>query len=145
MLEVQALARGAPEEIRVAHDLAEAALVADGHPAMGDAVWRDLEHPAESSLGLVATDAGTPVGYLHASVDGGTVARATTLSLVVHPAHRGAGVGHALLSRAVELLAGPPGDPNHLQLWVFGADDCSDRFAADAGFAPERELRQMRV
>jgi mycothiol synthase len=145
MLEVQVLPPGAPDEMRVAHDLAAAALEADGHPAVGDGVWRDLEHPAPSSLGLVATDDGRPVGYLHASVDGGSVARATTLALVVHPAHRDAGVGHALLTRAVELLAGPAGQPNHLQLWVFGANDCTDRFAAGAGFTPERELRQMRV
>src|SRR5689334_21659522 len=119
MLEVQALSPGAPEATRLLHDLADAALAADGHPAVGDAVWRDLDHPAETSLGLVATDDGTPVGFLHASVDGGTVARATTLSLVVHPAHRDVGVGHALLTRAVELLAGPAGTPEHLQLWVF--------------------------
>jgi mycothiol synthase len=145
VVEVRTLAPGEPDETRIAHALADAALAADGHPAVGDAVWRDLEQPAHSGLGLVATVGGVPVGYLHAATDGGTVERATTLSLIVDPASRGAGVGDALVHRAVELLAGPAGTPNHLQLWIFGAGECADRFTADLGFERERELRQMRV
>jgi mycothiol synthase len=145
MVEVHTLAPGGPEELAAAHRLADAALAADGHPSVGDAVWRDLEHPARSGLGLLAIDGGTSVGYLHAAADGGTVERATTISLVVHPAHRGAGVGEALVQRAVESLAGPAGAPNHLQLWIFGAGDGADQFASRVGFTRERELRQMRV
>jgi mycothiol synthase len=145
VVEVRTLATGEPDEARVAHALADAALAADGHPAVGDAVWRDLEHPTPTGLGVVATVDGAPVGYLHAATDGGTVERATTLSLIVDPAHRGAGVGDALVQRAVESLAGRGGPPSRLQLWIFGAGECADRFATDLGFASERELRQMRV
>jgi mycothiol synthase len=145
VVEVRTLAPGEPDEARIAHVLAHAALAADGHPSVGDGVWRDLEHPAHSGLGLVATVDGAPVGYLHAATDGGTVERATTLSLIVDPAHRGTGVGDALVRRAVESLAGPADAPSRLQLWIFGAGECADRFAADLGFERERELRQMRV
>jgi GNAT superfamily N-acetyltransferase len=115
VIEVSTLARGEPDEASIAHTLADAALAVDGHPSVGDAVWRDLEHPADSGLGLVATVGGAAVGYLHAATDGGTVERATTLSLIVDPAHRGAGVGEALVQRAVESLAGRPGAPSRFR------------------------------
>ena len=139
------LSPGAPGTAPLVHRLADAALAADGRPPFGDGVWRDLEHPDPASVGLLAVDDATPVGYLHAATDGGTVTRATTLSLVVHPEHRGTGAGHALLSQAVERLARSDAGPRHLQLWLFGANACADDFAGRAGFVRERELRQMRV
>ena len=147
MVEIRALEPGAPGEGRIVRELAAAALTADGHPPFGDAVWRDLAHPDPAALGLVAVspDGARALGHLHAATDGGTVERSTTLSLVVHPDHRGDGVGHALVARAVDLLGAATNGTRRLQLWLFGADDWADDFARTAGFVRERELRQMRV
>ncbi len=139
----------APEAARLVRDLAAAAEAADGHPPLGDGVWRDMAHPAPTSAGFLALENRVPAGYLHLATDGGTVARATTLSLVVHPAHRNGGkVAGALVERALahRSRTGPdldPAAPGHVLLWLFG--DQPDDFATRAGFTVERELHQMRV
>jgi mycothiol synthase len=147
MLEVRVLQSVAPDEAEAVHDLATAAAAVDGHPPFGDAVWRDLAHPAPASVGLLALADGRPAGYLHVAADGGTVPRATALSLVVDPQHRDDDVVRELLARALAHLRTSGTD--HVQLWVFGAGDPwgarVEAVARAAGFDVERELRQMRV
>jgi mycothiol synthase len=152
MLEVRVLQPVAPGEADIVRALAGEAAAADGHPPFGDAVWRDLSHPAPTSAGFLALTDGAPVGYLHAATDGGTVSRSTTLSLAVDPQHRHEDVASALLERALSFLATAPhpeAGPARAQLWIFGADDAwgagVEAIAREAGFAAERELRQMRI
>ncbi len=127
-------------DVEVVRALAEAAATADGHPSLGDSVWRDLHEPGDDTGLFLAFDGDEPIGALHAMPRPAGLA---TVGVVVHPDHRVAGAGAALLEAAVEFLADL--GARHVVLWAFGADERSDAFAAAEGFAPERELWEMRV
>ena len=61
-----------------------AARAADGHPALGDAVWLDLEHPAPDSAGFLVDDH----AYAHIARSDNAAPRHWTLGLAVAPAAR---------------------------------------------------------
>jgi mycothiol synthase len=116
---------------------------ATGHPALGEAVWRDLADPAPDSAGFLARDAGTALAYVH-------VARSDTFS----PQHWALGMARlpgadaeaatgALLAAAAEHIAARGG--GHVILWVFDPSPSDDAFLAAHGFEPQRDLYQMRV
>jgi len=103
-------------------------------------VWRDLGAPGPHTALVTARANGELVGALHLAPhpNGGS-----TAAVVVHPDHRESGVATRLIDVAVAATA--DGGGGHLVLWAFGADARADAFAASVGFAPERELWQMRV
>ena len=122
------------------HDAAEAA---DGHPSLNEAVWRDLDAGGNPrSAGVLATDGEQTVGYAHVARSDSFSPPHWEVGLVVHPDRRGRGLEAELLEAAVEHVAGEGGGP--VVLWVLGADEDDDAAAA-AGFAPQRDLLQMRV
>lgn len=130
----------APEAVAATRALAEAAEAADGHPSLGDDVWRDLAAPGPQTALVVARDDGEPVGALHLTRHPD---RGSTAAVVVHPDHRESGVATRLVDAAIATPVEDGG--GKLVLWAFGADARADAFAASVGFAPERELWQMRV
>ena len=142
MADVRALSSDAADaETAIARDLADRSERRDEHPALGDAVWRDLAHPAPGSQGFAAFVADEPVGYLRAVRRGGEAT--FDCSMTVHPDHRDddvpglllqAGIAHARARQAT-----------HVSLWVFGADVDTDALALGRGLHIERELWQMRV
>lgn len=148
VVEVRALrpaspdAAGIPDELTLARELARCSERRDEHPALGDAVWRDLAEPAPGSAGFVAVVGGEPVGYLRA-VDRGDDPPAVDLAMTVHPDHRDDAVPGALLD-AGTAHARRVG-AHHVSLWCFGADAGTDALAAGRGLVVERELWQMRV
>lgn len=132
------------DDAAIVRDLADAARRHDGHPPLGDAVWRDLAHPSPDSAVLLASSDGVPVGALHVAPPDNTTTDATvTAGIVVHPDHRGEGVERALVDAACEDAARH--GAARILLWAFGADDRADALAASAGFTQERELQQLRV
>jgi mycothiol synthase len=140
MVDVRMCAPIAPADVSVVRALADASEAADGHPALGDAVWRDLAAPSNATTLLLAHDREAPVGALHLTRrPGGPV----TAAVVVHPDHRESGIARALVDGAVESMAASGG--RHLLLWAFGVDERADAFATSNGFTRERELWQMRV
>lgn len=123
------------------HDAAEAA---DGHPSLNEAVWRDLDaggHPG--SAGVLATDGEHAVGYAHVARSDSFSPPHWEVGLVVHPDRRGTGLEAELLEAAVQHIAAEGGGP--VVLWVPGADENDDEAVTAAGFAPQRDLLQMRV
>ena len=74
--------------------------------------------------------------FLSPGRDGSTV-----LHVVVDPDHRSDDLAGALIVRAVEVA--PPGAALHL--WAMHAGPADDRRAEAHGFAPERDLLQLRV
>jgi mycothiol synthase len=144
MVDVVAHRPPTTDDITTIRTLAAESAATDGHPSFGDTVWRDLAHPTERSLVLLASEGGEAVGALHAAPaendrDGNVV----TVALVVQRAHRGRGTEHLLVDAALTELTRDAG--MRLVLWVFGAGDEPATFATDNRFALERELQQLRV
>jgi mycothiol synthase len=112
---------------------------ATGHPALGDAVWRDLACPGPDTLGLLArADADA---YLH-------VARSDTFA----PRHWVLGLAAAsaatpdvarLLDAAVAHIAAHGG--GDAVVWRFDPEPADDAAFAANGFVAQRDLYQMRV
>jgi mycothiol synthase len=142
MLDVSLRRPVAPGDVEMLRHLADLAESADGHPPVGDAVWRDLARPAPVSAVAIATLDGAPVGALHVGAPENDLDGSVTLALVVDPRHRDEGIDAALVAAVVE-------DPTlrgcRALLWVFGADERTDRFARSAGLTRARELHQLRV
>ncbi len=117
---------------------------ADGHPALPEPQLLAVTHPlsdgtepAEGHLVLARDEkALTGCAFVTVAKDGSTV-----LHVVADPAARGEGVAAALIGRAV--AEAPAGAPVHLWAMQAGPDD--DARARAHGFAPERDLLQMRV
>ena len=144
MVDVVAHRPPTTDDLATIRALAAESAAADGHPPFGDSVWRDLAHPTERSLVLLASEGNGTLGALHAApADNDPDAKVVTVSLVVQPSHRGRGTEHRLVDAALTELARH--GARHLALWVFGADDEPTPFATDNGFALERELQQLRV
>jgi mycothiol synthase len=141
MLDVQVRRPVAPADAGVVRDLAAAASVAAGHPAVGDGVWRDLGHPGPDTTIVLALDGDEPVGAVHAAAtdDAGTVIAGIVLDPTRGTEAVGAALADALVADARDRSV------HHLELWAFGADATSDRIATGGGLALERELWQMRV
>jgi mycothiol synthase len=116
-----------------------AAGAADGHPALGDAVWLDLEHPGADSAGLLVDES----AYAHvARGDNATPAR-WVLGLALAPEARTNGVRPALVTAAARHVAERGG--GLLVLWVPGATSADDAELATAGMHAARDLYEMRV
>lgn len=103
-----------------------------------------LEDPQAAVVHLLATlspgDAEQVVGYAQVEVGSTTTARA---ELVVHPAHRGAGVGSALLEAAGGQAREVPSRVLHV--WAHGDLPQARALVRSAGMAVVRELWQMRL
>ena len=106
----------------------EAARALDGHPALGDAVWLDLEMPRPDSAGFLA---GTE-GYAHvarndnASPDDATPGQ-WALGLAVAPDGRGTKLRQTLVAAALHHVAAHGG--GRVTLWVLGAGPDDDTSA----------------
>ncbi|GAB7193354.1 mycothiol synthase [Kineococcus sp. NUM-3379] len=136
----------APDAV-VVPELVSAAAAADGvGPLSEDAVLRlraALPGPgavpgelARGVVHLVATAGGSPTGY--AQVTAGAPGTAAGGELLVHPAHRRAGAGRALL-RAARAAAGGP-----LLVWAHGDTAGARALAVSEGARRVRDLWHMR-
>lgn len=140
---VASLDRAQLEDVRGLH---AAAVAADGHESLGDAVWRDLADPASAGphAEIVATDGHRLVGFAHvATGDGARDTRDAEIGLVVHPDARDREVAAALLDAAVD--AARAQHATSATWWRIGADDSSDAVATRTGFRPSRDLHRMEV
>jgi len=138
------LERVAPADVVTVGRLHDAAEVADGHPSLNENVWRDLDAGGQpGSAGVLASDGEHAVGYAHAARSDSFSPPHWGVGLVVHPDRRGTGLAADLLEAVVGHVAAEGGGP--VVLWVLGADARDDEAAAAAGFAPQRDLLQMRV
>jgi len=134
----------APADVVAIGRLHDAAEAADGHPALNDAVWRDLDaggHPG--SAGVLATDGEHAVGYAHVARSDSFSPPHWAVGLVVHPDRRGTGLEAELLGAVVHHVEAEGGGP--VVLWLLGADEDDDDAVGAAGFTPQRDLLQMRV
>jgi mycothiol synthase len=112
---------------------------AAGHPALGDAVWRDLERPGSESAGFLAGDE----AYAHIARADNDEDDAWVLGLAVAGRANGSGTRAALVHAAAQHARDHGG--GRISLWVLGADEDTDAALAAAGMRADRELYEMRV
>jgi mycothiol synthase len=118
--------------------LVEAAAEADGVGPLSEHVLLHLRYGGDPrARDLLLTSHGELAGYAH--LDPADPAEGPAGELVIHPAHRGQGLG-LLLTRALVAEAG--GRP--LRLWAHGDRPAAAALAAAAGFERVRALWQMR-
>jgi mycothiol synthase len=122
-------------------ELLRAAAAADGVRPLSEESELRLQHggpPGGRDLLASAPD-GSLAGYARLELGGDGEQGAVDAELVVAPAHRGFGVGTALLARAEELAGARP-----LRFWAHGDLPAATALAARRGYARARVLLQMR-
>lgn len=128
-----------PDETPV-RELLLAAMAEDGRPE----ITPDEPLPREFRGGrhLLATDdntgTGTVVAYAHLDPAGDAFGN-QVVELIVHPAHRRAGIGGAMADEVLTRVDGP------LRLWSHGDHPGAARIAGQRGLAKVRELLKMRL
>lgn len=115
---------------------AEAAGV-DGVDPLGEHV---LSHLGDDAVMHLLVHHGAELAGV-AQLDRDPVTGDGTAELVVHPAHRRAGLGRALLTALLDRL---PAE-GALRVWAHGGLPAAAALAARAGLRPVRELRQLRL
>ena len=121
-----------PARIEAVVELAEAATTADGTAPLNEAALLHLRRPRPGVVHLLADQAGHLIGY--AQLHGEPPSR--TGELVVHPDHRGQGVGRKLL--AAMITQGP------LRVWAMGETGAAQALARGSQLVPVRRLLIMK-
>ncbi len=117
----------------------EGARSVDGHPALGDAVWLDLDHPRADSAGYLVGDR----AYAHVARSDTAASANWALGIALSPAARADGTLRVLVSAAARHVGAHGG--GRIVLWVLGAGAGDDADIAAAGMRPARDLYEMRV
>lgn len=145
MIETRLLQPVTPADLVTVTRLHDDVEALDGHPSLGEAVWRDLDDPIEPlSAGVLATDDGRPVGFTYVYRGDNVSPPHWAAGTVVHPDVRGSTeVEVALLERAVEHVFREGG--GLVVLWILEPEPRDDEAATGAGFRHQRDLLQQRV
>jgi mycothiol synthase len=124
-----------PDENTV-RDLLLAAMAVDGRPELtpGDPLPREFRGGGH----LLATSDHGVLAYAHLDTDGDAFGN-KVVELIVHPAHRRAGIGGAVADEVLGEVDGP------LRLWSHGDHPAAARIAERRGLAKVRELLKMRL
>jgi mycothiol synthase len=135
----------APAQVASVLDLAEAAAAADSVAPLSEHVLLHLRYDAAGEStdpapgqDLILTVDGEIAGYAYLDSSGPADPEVSG-ELVIHPRHRGHGLGQALLR---ELIARAGG--RRVRLWAHGDLPAAARLARAAGFDRFRALWQMR-
>ena len=137
-----------PDAVERVERLLAAATEADGVQPLSEHVWLHLRHGGEGpdrnllvvlpgSASPAGSSRGEIAGYAH--LDPTDPVAGPSAEVVVHPAHRGRGLGRQL----VEAAAGEA--PGHrLRLWAHGDHPAARALAGSLGFSEVRRLEQWR-
>lgn len=147
MIEIRTAHPVAPGDLDAIRALHDAVARADGHEALGSAMWRDLDTGGQpGSAGVFATEAGRLVGYAHVTPSDSFSPPHWAAGLVVDPSRRDGPTTTDLLAGVVDHVEHDEHVGNgQIVLWIFDPTDADDTHAATAGFEPSRDLLQMRV
>ncbi len=116
---------------------------ATGHRALGEAVWRDLDHAAPTSIGYLAREGTHAVGYLHVARSDTFTPQHWSLGLVRAPGDPRSVASNRLLDAAQDHIAANGG--GQTILWQFDPTPADDALFASRQFEPKRDLYEMRV
>jgi mycothiol synthase len=127
-----------PAEAAQVMQLVDAATEADQVRPLSEHVMLHLRYGGDEPVRTLLLHAGDALAaYAHLDVT--DLVEGASAELVVHPDHRNAGYGRALVAR---LLAESP--DGRLRLWSHGAHPAAARLAKAMGFERSRALWQMR-
>ena len=144
MLSTRVLRPPPPGDLGIIHDIDAAATRADGYESLGSFVERDIDSPAPESIGILASEDETAVGYAHLAPSDTLADPHLVAALVAHPDHRTNGdVAHVLLDVLVHEAAAA--GATRVVLWLNGATDEFDKLSTAVGFERDSEQYQMRV
>ena len=132
------LHRLSPVEVQQVKQLVEDVQAADGVPPLSDHVMLHLPAGGDADVHHLLVRRGDGL-LAYAHVDATDGVQGASAELLVHPDHRGQGVGRQL----VEALLGLSPD-GRLRLWAHGDSAAAAALAASLGFARSRSLWQMR-
>ncbi len=143
---VRIIDRLAASQVTAVEALCTAAAAADGIAPLSEHVLLHLRHGGEGpDRHLLADVDGELAGYAH--LDPTDPVEGPAAELVVHPDHRGLGVGGALLDAvigAATRAAPRTGHPVPLRLWAHGGHPAARALAASRRFVIGRRLEQWR-
>ena len=126
--------RLSPSQVADVTSLVAAATETDGVYPLSEHVLLHLKHGGDApAANLLATLDDCLVGYAHLDVT--DPVEGASAEVVVHPAHRGRGVGKALVRALPE---------GRLRLWAHGQHPAAAALARSLGFERARVLWQMR-
>ncbi len=130
----------APErDLPALEELFAAVTMADGHRPIGEHVYLSLTASSpEPAAGLVLEADGTIVGY--AGLTPSTETGSWTVEFALHPLWRTAELQHRLIADALAALR--ERGAHRARVWTYHPELASTLI--EEGFAPERELRQLR-
>jgi mycothiol synthase len=121
-------------------ELIAAATAADGQPPFSDQSLVDLSAGIRRLLTVPAEEAGGPAGAALVAVGDGAGDASSEAELVVHPDARRRGLGERLLLQVMDATA-----RTGLLIWAHGDHPGARTLASKHGFAPVRELLQLRA
>ncbi len=127
-------------QIAEALALTQAATAADGIGPLSEHVLLHLRYGGDEAgpgQDFVVTAGGEIAGYAFLDPPGADAE--SSGELVVHPAHRGQGIGQALLDALITAA-----DRHPLRVWAHGDLPPANRLASSSGFERFRALWQMR-
>lgn len=142
MSDITILRRRAEEYLAQLLDLAHEIETNDGHRALEDHRWIDLTGAAgEPTLGLLALESAskTVVGYLRLT----SSRKGVEFELLVKPDYRQPGLAVAKLLLKAGLEEADP--KSRVSIWIANPDSTGVASLTEAGFAPDREVLQLRT
>jgi mycothiol synthase len=119
--------------------ITDAARAVDGHDALGEAVWLDLDQPRPDSAGFFVDE----LAYAHVARADNAARDQWALGFVVHPDARDGPAARALLDAAASHVAAHGG--GRVTTWRTAATAADDTLLAELGFTRVRALYEMRV
>lgn len=141
MHHVEVVTQLEPAHLEQLPQLLEAATHADGHEPIGEHKFLRLKRGEDLAVALLAYEEGRLEGYAHTVTYGAPEHRRVSCEFVVHPAQRGRGIGHQLVTRAVEHARSQ--QARRMDLWAYNDSPASASIAHDFGFAPVRRLLHL--
>jgi mycothiol synthase len=125
-------------EVRAVSDLVEAATEADGVRPLSEHVMLHLRYGGDRPVrNVLVYVEGSLAAYGHLDVT--DEVEGASAEVVVHPAHRRAGLGHLLVQTTLDETS-----DGRLRLWAHGGHPGAAALAAAMGFTLSRSLWQMR-